>query len=140
MKYLDTNVIIYAIENHPDHGAGCKKVLQDIQSKNLSVASSMLVLVEVISVINKINRILKKEGKKLLNTKDNIDAILSLPIVWYDINFFIIKRAAEYSYNMAGADYIHLASMESNSITEIISLDEHFDRIPSIKRINPEDF
>lgn len=138
MKYLDTNVIIYAIENHPEYGAACKKILQNIQSKNLSVASSMLVLIEIISVLNKINKILKKEGKELLNIKDNIDAILALPIVWFDINFFIIKRAAEYSYNMAGADYIHLASMESNSIIEIISVDEEFDKISSIKRINPK--
>ena len=81
MMYLDTNIIIYAIENHPKYGNVCKKILLDIESGKLKVCSSILVLVEIINVLTKINKVLKKERKKL-NIKENIDAILSLPIVW----------------------------------------------------------
>lgn len=137
MIYIDTNVIIYAIENHPKYGEACKKILIDVESKKLKVCASMIVLVEIINVLTKINKILKKENKKELNITENIDAILSLPIIWFDLNFLIIKKAADYDYLISGVDYIHLASMELNSITKIISADEELDKIDIIKRIDP---
>lgn len=136
MDYLDTNIIIYAIENHPKYGSDCRKILQDIESERLKVCSSMLVLIETINVLTKINKILKKEGKEELDIKMNIDAILSLPITWFDINFLIIKKAAEYTYNISGVDYVHISTMELNSIKKIISLDEELDKVEFIKRIN----
>jgi hypothetical protein len=33
LKYLDTNIIAYAIENHPKYGERCKKILEDIESE-----------------------------------------------------------------------------------------------------------
>ena len=137
MKYLDTNVIIYAIENHPEFGNACKKILEEIESGKLKVCSSMLVLIETLNVLTKLNKILKKEGKEELDIKKNIDAILSLPITWFDINFLIIKKAAEYTYNISGVDYIHIVTMELNSIKKIISLDKELDRVDFIKRIDP---
>ena len=134
MIYLDTNIIIYAIENHTKYGEACKKVLLDIETNKIKVSSSILVLVEVINVLTKINKVLKD---KRLDIKQNVEAILSLPIIWFDLNFFIIKKASEYGYNISGVDYIHLASMYVNGITKIISADEEFDKIEFIKRIAP---
>lgn len=136
MLYLDTNIIIYAIENHLKYGNACKKILLDIESGKLKVCSSMLVLVEFINVLTKLNKILEKDKTKL-DIKKNIDAILSLPIVWFDLNFFIVKKASEYEYNVSGVDYIHIASMELNSVTKIISADEEFDKINFIQRVEP---
>ena len=137
MKYLDTNIIIYAIENHPKYGESCKKILQDVESSKLKACSSMLVLVEFLNVLNRINKILENRGKKKLDTRKNIDAVLSLPIIWLDLNFLIIKRASEYEFNVSGVDYIHIASMELNSVKEVISADEELDRVDLIKRIDP---
>ena len=139
MKYLDTNVIGYAIESHPKYGAKCKRILEDVQNNKLKVAASLLILVELIGVIRKINKELQKQGRQQLDVKANIDAVLSLPIVWLELEFFIIKRAAEYSYNIPGADYVHLASMEVNSIKEIISADEDFDKA-DVLRIDPLEY
>ena len=35
MIYLDANVIIYAIENHPKYGKKCKQIMEDIESEKL---------------------------------------------------------------------------------------------------------
>ena len=35
MKYLDTNVIIYAIENDIKYGRKCKEILEAIQHQKL---------------------------------------------------------------------------------------------------------
>ncbi len=138
--YLDTNVIIYSIENHPKYGKACAKILSDIENEKLHASSSILVLIEVINVIQKLNKILRDGGKKQLKIRDNIDAILSLPIMWLDINFPIIRRAAEYEYKVSGVDYIHIATMEMNSIKKIISADDELDKVDLIKRIDPLEY
>lgn len=140
MIYLDTNILIYAIENHPKYGEACKKILLDIEKGKIKAYSSVLVLVEVINVMTKINKLLKKQGKKPLDLKEIINAILSYPIVWIDLGLFVIKRAAEYDYDILGIDYIHIASMEINSIKKIISADEEFDKVDIIERIDPLDY
>ena len=137
MIYVDTNIFIYAIENHPEYGNACKKILLGIESEKLEATASMLVLIEILNVLSKINKVLKKSGKKELDVKKNIEAIISLPITWIEINFFIIKKAADYKYQIMPADYIHLATMESNSVAEIISADTEFDKVKSIHRIDP---
>ena len=137
MHYIDTNIFIYAIENHPKYGTVCKKILEDVESEKLKVSASILVLVEIINVLTKINKILKRERKRILDLEANIEAILSLPIKWIDLNFFVIERASEYTYDVNGVDYIHIATMEISSINEIISADGDLDRIKTIKRIDP---
>lgn len=137
MNYLDTNIIIYAIENDEKYGKSCKKILTDIQKNNLKACCSIIVLVEVINVLVKINKILKKENKEELNIRKNIDSILSLPIVWFDLNFFVIKKASEYDYKISGVDYIHISTMELNSIKKVLSADAELDKIETIKRIDP---
>ena len=137
MIYLDTNIIIYAIANDEKYGKSCKNILLDIESEKIEVCASTLVLVEVINVLKNINKILKKENKKELDIRKNIDSILSLPIIWFNLDFFIIKKAAEYKYNIVGVDYLHIASMEINSVTQIFSADEELDKVDFIKRIDP---
>ena|SRR3989338_8510092 len=140
MTYLDTNVIIYAIENHPKYGKRCKRILEDIESEKLKVCCSVLVLVETINVLIKVNKVLREKKEKPLHINENIDAILSLPITWLDLNFSIIKKASEYNYNVSGVDYIHIATMELNSVGKIISADKDFDEVEFIKRVDPLDY
>lgn len=140
MIYVDTNVFIYAIENHPKYGEACKKILFDIESEKIKSSASVLVLVEIINVLTKINKILKKQEKKPLDIKKNIDAILSLPLTWFDLDFLIIKKASEYTYGVTGVDYVHIATMDINSVTEIISADDELDKIKFIKRIDPKEY
>ena len=140
MIYLDTNIIIYAIENHPLYGNSCRKILLDIETGRLKASASMFLLVETISALIKINKILKKENKKQLEVNENITAILSYPLIWLDLNFPVIKRAAEYEHKISAADYVHIATMELNSIKKIISADREFDEVDFIKRVDPLDY
>ena len=104
----------------PPQIRACTKVLLDIQNEELKSYSSMLVLVETINVLLKLNKALKADEQKQL-----------------DINFPIIKRVAEYNYRITGADYIHIATMEINNIGKIISADEELDKVDIVKRIDP---
>jgi len=140
VKYLDTNVIIYAIESHPKYGEKCKDILKAVEDAKLEVCTSTLILVEVINVLCKLNRILEEAGKEKLNIRKNVDAILSLPIKWIELDFAIIRRASEYEFKVSGIDYVHVASMELNLANEIISADEELNKIDFIRRIDPLTF
>ncbi len=137
MKYLDTNIIIYTIENHPKYGERCKRILEDVQSEKLKVSCSVLVLAELLNVLKKLNKVLSGQGIKELAIEDNVEAVLSLPISWIDLDFLIIERASTYTFDISGIDYVHVASMETDSITEILSADKEFDKVPMISRIDP---
>ena len=97
-------------------------------------------MVEIFNSLSKINKELKKDSKKTLDIKQNIDAILSYQITWFELEFLTIKKAAEYLYNIASTDYFHLATMELNSIKEIISADIELDKVEFIKRIDPLEY
>jgi predicted nucleic acid-binding protein len=140
MKYLDTNVIIYAIENHLKYGKKCKKILEEIESGKLKVGCSVVVLVEIINVLKKLNKELEKKKENTLDIKKNIDAILSLPITWFDLGIILIRRASEYNFNINGVDYIHISTMELNNITEIITADEDFEKVHLVRRLDPLNF
>ncbi len=140
MIYLDTNIILYAIENHPKYGKTCKKILEDIEARKLEASASVLVLVELINVLVKLNKILKRRRKRPLSIKENIRAVLSLPIVWVDLDLLIIEKASEYTFEINGVDYIHVASMEVNSINEVLSADKDLDRIRIVRRIDPLEY
>src|SRR5271170_7710500 len=100
MKYIDTNIFIYAVENHPKYGSRCKTILKDVENSKIKVGASILVLVEIINVLNKINKELGKTKLKQLDISMNISAIESLPITWMDLNLPIIERASQYSYTI----------------------------------------
>ena len=137
MMYVDTNVIIYAVANDAKYGAACKRILLDLETGKLKACASVLVLVETINVLTKINKLLNVAGKAELDIRKNVDAILSLPIVWFDLNFLVIKRAAEYKYKVSGVDYVHIASMELNSVSEVISGDKEIDKVSVVRRTDP---
>lgn len=137
MMYLDTNIFVYAIENHPEYGKKAKRILEDAEKGKIKGCASMLVLVELLNVLNKINRVLRDSGKKELDLKEMITAIESIPITWFDLNFLIMEKAAEYSYKVNAIDYIHIATMELNSVREIASADRNLDRVDIVKRIDP---
>lgn len=140
MIYLDTNIIVYAIENHPQYGGPCKAILEAVEAKRVEVCASVLVLVELVNVLVKINRLLSKAKKPLVKIVDSIDAVLSLPIVWLDLEPVVIRHAAQYTFSTVGVDYFHVASMELHSVSEIVSADKELDQILFIRRLDPLTF
>ncbi len=140
MIYLDTNVFAYAIANDGKYGSPCKRILLAVEKGKLEAVCSMLVLVELQSVLRKFNKLRKREGHSPYDVPANVDAVLSYPITWLDIDFLTVKRAAEYAYNIAGPDCVHVASMELAGVSRIISADAEFDKAEIVRRTDPLDF
>ncbi|MEK6970482.1 MAG: type II toxin-antitoxin system VapC family toxin [archaeon] len=140
MKYIDTNIFGYAIENSEKYGRSCTRILQDLEDGKIMLACSHLVPIELMGVLSKINKERKKQKLPPMDVERNIEAVLSYPIAWLDINFFIIRKAASHSSELMASDRIHAATMELNDIKEIISADTDFDTIPGIRRIDPLEY
>ena len=132
MIYIDTNIFVYAIQKHLEYGKACSKILDDINNEKLEATSSVLVLSEFISVLVRLRKI--DQG---ISIKESLEAVLSLPITWFDMDIFTLEKASTYNFNISGMDYIHLATMEINSIVKIISADADFDKVEIVKRIDP---
>ena len=91
MMYLDTNVILYAIERHPKYGNACKRIMYAIERGHLKVGASVFVLLEVMGGLQKFNRLprLVRRPAPLFSIKENLDAILSISQLR---NFMIFER------------------------------------------------
>ena len=135
MIYIDTNVFVYAIENHPKYGAACKKILIDGLNRKIDAACSIRVLAELLNVLVKMRKLAKK-----LDVKGSVQAVLSFPLTWFEMDFFVLENASEYTYNISGGDYIHVATMEINAIKKVLSADAELDKIDSIERIDPLEY
>ena len=136
MIYIDTNVFVYAIENHPKYGPACKKILTEIMNKKIDAACSVIVLAELLNVLVRMRKL--TSGK--LDVKRSIQAMLSLPITWFDLDFFVLENAAGYNYNISGIDYVHIATMEINAIKKTVSADAELDKADSVERIDPLEY
>ena len=60
MIYVDTNVFVHAVENHPKFGKSCKRILEDVEDGKLEASCSILVLVASME-LNSTNEILSAD-------------------------------------------------------------------------------
>lgn len=71
--------------------------------------------------------------------------VLNLASVVYPISVEVIHLAIDLfsryvSKRITARDLIHVAVMKTNDQTEIISIDDHFDLVEGIRRLDPLDF
>lgn len=142
MMYLDTNVILYAIERHSTYGNACKRIMYAIEQGQLKVGASVFVLLEVMGGLQKFNRSPRsaRQQTPLFSIQENLDALLSLPIVWFEMSIATVDRVCTHMNTIHTADALHIATAELHDIREILSADKDFDRVSSLRRIDPLTF
>ncbi len=132
MQYVDSNVFLYSVLYSPDlelKAKRAKEILQKIENKELSVATSTLTWDEVVWVATKL---LGRSGGITLGQK-----LLGFPnLEFISVDEAIIAQAQSLmdKYKLSPRDSIHVASALNRKATIIISDDEDFDQIKEIKR------
>jgi len=131
MIYVDSNIFFYAKIMDRKYGKACAKIIEDIVHGKIKASISPLVVIEVANALRKYG--MEKE------VKDTMDAILSLNMDIPPLDEIIVRMAAEIfeKFGISPYDSIHVATMQTHGIKEIISADKEFDKITSIKRIDP---
>ena len=132
MLYVDSNVFLYSVLYSPDLEPKAKKakeILQKIENKELSAATSTLTWDEVVWVASKL---LGRSGGITLGQK--LLGFPNLEFIYVDEAIISQAQSLMNKYKLSPRDSIHVASALSRKATIIISDDEDFDQIKEIKR------
>lgn len=125
MKYIDTNVFIYAL-----HKQSARDILFQLASGKLEGATSCLTWDEFVWTLRKD---LGRDEVLSLSRK-----LIRFPhLIFLNVTSEVMERAHQLveQYNIKPRDALHAAAMLENGISEMISSDPDFDRIYKIKRI-----
>lgn len=156
MVFVDANIFLYEIFNHPDFGEGSYIILNDIEQGILKGVTSTLVLDEVLykmilmEASNKFKISLKNTASFL---KKNPEKIPQMESSWKDIQRIqnlenliiegITPKIFDNSIEIAKKNMLlthdasHLAVMQSIGVANIATNDTDFERIEGIKVWKP---
>ena len=114
--YIDTNIFIYAIFRDPKFGKICRTILRDMGSGLFDAYGSILVAIELLGAISKIDPTVASKATNLY---------FQLPHKILGVNPKILRMASHITdvVNLR-YDSIHLAIMIENSIDKIITNDK----------------
>lgn len=135
LPFLDTNVILRHItQDDPVQGARSYQLLQQLATGALEATTCEAVILEAVFVLS---------SKTLYNLprdqiRDAITSFVSLQGLKVPYKRVYIRALELYaSSNLDFADTVIVAHMERIGSKEVISFDQHFDRVPGITRSEP---
>ncbi len=129
MKYLDSNVLIYAALDKQKKGKWCRSLLKKIEDGEESAGTSYLTYDEVLW---KIDKVLSRE-----DALEAVEAILTMPnLRFFDVDVEVIWKAHELisQEGFDPRDAIHLSTALNHGIYTIVSEDSDFDDVSEIDR------
>jgi len=130
MRFVDTNVFIYAATGHPQFGERAKRILERIEAGEAAVTST-LVLCEVAWVLEAMGR----QGE----IKPTLEKILSyeaLEVVCFDEDELLVGAVNMGVYHIDFNDGVNAAVMEKLGVTEAYSNDRvHLEKVSFLQLI-----
>ncbi len=130
MKYLDSNVLIYATLDSERKGNWCRKLLNRIENGVERGCTSFLTYDEFFWKVKK-----ERDKETALKTSEYI---LTFPnLSFFDVDADVIWRSRQLSndYDLDPRDAIHTASTLNHGVYTLVSEDDDFDRISDINRV-----
>ncbi|HDH09521.1 MAG TPA: PIN domain-containing protein [Chloroflexi bacterium] len=133
--FIDTNVPMYAAGKVHPYKDACIQILHRVAIGELLACTDAEVHQEIFHRYWSIGLL----DKALQVSADFLEVVPDvLPVTVAEI-----KKTAELAQEyplLTPRDWLHLAVMLNNGITEIISADRHFDDIEGITRLDPREF
>ncbi len=129
MKYLDSNVLIYATLDPGEKGEWCRSLLKRIEDGKEGAGTSYLTHDEVLW---KTEKVLSREL-----ALEAVEAILTMPnLRFFDVDSDVIWKAHALisKHGFDPRDAIHLSTALNHGIFTIVSEDSDFDRSREIHR------
>lgn len=154
--FLDANIFLYEVFDHPNFGDGSYRILKDVEESILNGVTSTLVLDEVLFKMI----LMEASNKFQISLKDTVSFLKKnpkkIPLLensWKDIQRIqrienltiegITPKIFESSVEIAKTNMLlmhdasHLAVMQSRGVIDIATNDADFDRIKGIKVWRP---
>ena len=153
--FVDANILIFALANHPAHGVACDLFLDRAENQEILAVTSTHVLGEVIhrmmtieasdrfgwpvqGIANRLRRH-PAEVQQLVRARQALDEIAAARVTAFAITPAHVALATDLSRQtgLLYGDAVVVAMMRDQGITELASLDADFDRVPGLTRYSP---
>ena len=134
--FLDVNVPMYAAGRAHPYREACAWILTETANGHLSVAIDTEIVQEILYRYGALQewQVAVEMARDLLDLVPTV-----LPITRDDVITAIQLFDRHASQGVKARDVLHAAVMQNNGLTQIISTDTHFDRLPAIVRLDPRD-
>ncbi len=129
--FIDANVFIHALGSNPRSGT-CRNFLCRVESGEQHAITSVLVLDEVLYHLLVHGRT-AQQGEAALR---KICAIPNLQVCPVDSEIFL-SSLSFLAQGLDPRDALHAAVMKAHGVSTILSYDKDFDRVKSVKRMEP---
>lgn len=133
-RFLDTNVLIrYFTRDDEAKAARALALLERVERGEERIITSELVVFEVVFTLEHSYRLPKDRVLEMLTD------ILSLRNLQLQRKRLILSALELHaSTNMSFVDAYNVGSMRQHDVSEIYSWDTDFDKLPGVKRLEPE--
>ena len=155
--FLDTNVLIYAIAEHPRFGPWCDVLLERIRQEDVTGYVSVIVLNELIHKLI-IGEVAQKTGLKpgeviqyLKRHREVLEALeayeilaevetaYGLLILEATLETFATARQLMQAYRLLSNDALHLAVMQKAGVRDLATNDADFDSVEGLHIWKPHE-
>ena len=129
--FLDSSYLIYLRYSESDRIFNyVTSFLRESVERGDRLFVNMIVVDEVLWILTKKYKIPLGEVLELMDQLTPLLEVIPVDYTDYDV-----MRKTMMKYGLKPSDALHIASMNKVGIKHIVSEDEEFDKIPSIKRI-----
>jgi predicted nucleic acid-binding protein len=153
--FVDANVFIFALPNHPTYGAACEAFLDRVENQEITAVTSAHILGEVVhrmmtieasdrfgwpiqGIANRLRRH-PTEVQQLVRPRQALDEIAAAGVTALPVTPALASRAVDLSRQtgLLHGDALIVAVMLDQGLTQLASLDADFDRVPGLTRYAP---
>ena len=130
--FLDSNIFLYAIGAEGPHRAPCREILAAAGAGQIHAVTSSEVLQEILHVRS------RRAGSS--DASRAVHAAAGMVAEVFPVSGADVMRAGVLLQGhraMSARDAIHVAVMQGNHVSTIVSLDHDFDGISGIRRVGP---
>jgi uncharacterized protein len=131
--FLDSNVLLrHLTQDHEEHSLRATAILSRVESGELQARLADTVVFEVVFTLQRAYRLPKAD------IRDALVPLLDLPGLLLPKKERIRRALDLYvEANISYGDAYHAVLMRDEGITEVLSFDRDFDRVPWLRRIAP---
>jgi len=133
-RFLDTNILLHYFTGNPaNQAARARRLLQQVESSEEKVVTSVMVLFETVFTLQRTYKVQKGDIQQM------VADVISLPGVQLAGKRLYLRALAIYAENapLSFADAYNAAFMEDRDITEIYSWDTDLDKLGTVTRVEP---
>ena len=133
LPFLDTNVLLrHLLQDDPDQSPRASAYLGRVERGELAVETADTVVFETVFTLERRHR------RPKAAISDQLLGFLELPGVILPGKRYLRDVFELYvGHNIAFADAYHVVQMRRRGLTEIVSFDREYDRVPGITRVEP---